>query len=199
MHPVIRYLTHPQVAIDPNSAIESWSLNQLGLARVNALANSGALAGTCRVISSAETKAVETAHPIARSLGLQTEIRPRMHENDRSATGFLPAEEFETVADRFFSRPGDSVRGWETAMAAQARILSEISDILLSPPGGDILIVGHGAVGTLLYCALSDLTIDRRHDQPNGGGCYFAFSYPEQTPLHPWRPMEELSGTRPTV
>ena len=40
----------------------------------------------------------------------------------------------------------------------------------------DIAIVGHGGTGTLLYCHLAGVAIDRRYDQPatNGGNC-FAF------------------------
>jgi broad specificity phosphatase PhoE len=38
-------------------------------------------------------------------------------------------------------------------------------------------IVSHGAVGTLLYCHLAGKMIDRRWDQPpGGGGNYFRFT-----------------------
>ena len=92
------YLSHPQVRIDPAQDVPSWSLSPEGAARVEALAARGALAGISRVVSSAEVKALETARPLAASLGCTVEIRPRMHENDRSATGFLPPAEFEAVA-----------------------------------------------------------------------------------------------------
>ena len=67
------------------------------------------------IISSAEVKAVETAMPLAKALGCAHIIRDRMHENDRSATGFLPPDEFEAVADQFFAHPDMSTRGWGTA------------------------------------------------------------------------------------
>ena len=72
-----------------------------------------------------------------------------MHENDRSATGYLPGPEFEATADRFFAEPQISVRGWERAIDAQARILGAVAETLARHPGGDLLLVGHGAVGTL--------------------------------------------------
>lgn len=53
-----------------------------------------------------------------------------MHENDRSATGFLPPSEFESVADEFFAKPEVRVRGWEPAIDAQARIRSEVDAVL---------------------------------------------------------------------
>lgn len=192
----VRYLTHPQVLIDPGTDVRRWSLAPAGMARVAALARApGALSRSRRVISSDETKALETAGPLARALGLRPEIRPQMHENDRGATGFLPPAEFETVADQFFARPGLRVRGWESAEDAQRRILAEVEACLAGPQEGDILFVGHGAVGTLLFCALSGCLIDRRHDQgPGGGGNWFAFDAENRRPDGGWRPMERLMG-----
>jgi broad specificity phosphatase PhoE len=95
----IRYLTHPQVQIEPAVPVPDWRLSRRGRERVAALAATNALAGTTHIVSSAERKAVETAEPLAAALGIVIEIRDAMHENDRSATGFLPPAEFEIVAD----------------------------------------------------------------------------------------------------
>lgn len=190
----VRYLTHPQVIIDPLKEVRKWSLNPVGNARVSALAaRLGCLSKTRRVISSDETKALETALPLASILGVDIEVRPLMHENDRSATGFLPPHEFEAVADRFFAEPSKSVRGWETAEDAQRRIVAEVDASLDGHQDGDVLFVGHGGVGTLLFCALSANTIDRRFDQgPGGGGCWFQFDLQTRRPVQGWRPMEDL-------
>lgn len=191
----IRYLSHPQVQIVPKQDVRHWSLNALGAQRVERLARSQALLGTACVISSDEVKAKETATPLADALGSDLVIREKMHENDRSATGFLPPEEFEQVADQFFAQPGRSVRGWEMAEAAQRRIVGEVMACLATYPAGDLLFVGHGAVGTLLYCYLAGQPISRIYDQgPNGGGCYFEFSGMNHPPLHGWRAMEDLLG-----
>lgn len=193
MRRTVRYLTHPQVRIDPDLDIPLWSLNDVGQQRVAALAASGALAGTTSVISSGETKALETAEPLAAALGCKVQVRALMHENDRSATGFLPPEEFEQVADAFFAEPERSVRGWETAAEAQARIVREFEACLADHGAGDLLLVGHGGVGTLLYCHLSGLPISRDYDQgPGGGGCYFACDADRRMPLAGWQPMELL-------
>ena len=193
MHKTIRYLTHPQVLIKPTQNIQEWSLNTQGRRRVHALASSGALQGTTAVISSAETKAIETAQPLAEALACPLHIREGMHENDRSATGFLPPSDFEETADEFFAHPDQSIRGWETAHAAQARIVAEFENCLAAHGDGDLLFVGHGAVGTLLYCQLSQVTISREFDQgTTGGGCYFAAKTPRLRPTSAWRPMENL-------
>lgn len=194
MRALALYLTHPQVRIDPAIPVERWSLDETGRARVEALARSGALWTVRRVISSAETKALETAGPLAAALGLSPEIRRRMGENDRSATGFLPPDEFERVADRFFAEPEASVRGWERAVDAQARIVAEVASCLADGAEEDVLIVGHGAVGTLLWCALAGAPISRAHDQGRtGGGSVFAFARPGGRPLSGWKPMESLA------
>ena len=110
---VVRYLTHPQVNIDPSIPVSCWSLSEIGRARTAAVTSTGRLSGTTQVISSGERKAIETAEIIAAKLGVDVEVREAMHENDRSATGFLIPDEFEAVADQFFGQPHVSVRGWE--------------------------------------------------------------------------------------
>jgi broad specificity phosphatase PhoE len=194
MPQIVRYLTHPQVLMEPLKDVRAWSLNEVGNNRVATLAaRLGSLSGTRRVVSSDETKALETATPLSRALGVSLEVRSRMRENDRSATGFLPPPEFEAVADQFFAEPATSVRGWETAEDAQHRIVTEVEACLARPQEGDILFVGHGGVGTLLLCALSGIGIDRRFDQgPGGGGCWFAFDAQLRRPQCGWQPMEAL-------
>ncbi|MFK7791934.1 MAG: histidine phosphatase family protein [Devosiaceae bacterium] len=192
MAPTARYLSHPEVEIDFNKKVQNWSLSDRGRARTKALARSKALLGTTRVITSAETKAIETATPLASALGCDVEISEAMHENDRSATGALPPDEFEQVADQFFAQPHASVRGWETAIAAQKRIVGEVNACLDDHKEGDVLFVGHGGVGTLLYCALLNLPISRAHDQKPGGGCFYPFEIGTMRPQRAWQPMEAL-------
>ena len=91
---IVRYLTHPQVQIDPTVPVPQWGLSSVGRARTETAANAGWLANTTQIVSSAERKAIETAEIIAGRLGLMIEIREAMHENDRSATGFLKPAEF---------------------------------------------------------------------------------------------------------
>ena len=189
---LIRYLSHPQVRIDPAIPVPQWGLSEIGRKRVAGLVSSGALAGTQTVVSSAERKAVETAELIAAALGVKVIVREAMHENDRSATGFLPPDEFDRVADAFFANPDINVRGWERATDAQARIVNETQDILAAAPEGDVLLVGHGGVGTLLYCHFAGVPIDRRYDQPAGGGNFFAIERLTGRTLHGWRPMETV-------
>jgi broad specificity phosphatase PhoE len=186
-----RYLTHPQVQVEPATPVPSWGLSAVGRARLLALVAAGWLRGTTQIIASAETKAIQTAEPIASAVGVSIEIRKAMHENDRTATGFLPPEEFEIVADQFFAHPDKSICGWECAKEAQRRIVREAETVLSRDHSGDVLFVGHGAVGTLLYCHYANIEISRMHDQPAGGGHYFTISKPTREVRHRWRRMED--------
>lgn len=188
---LVRYLSHPQVVIDPAVPVPCWPLNDEGRARIAALAGSGALTGTTRIVSSLETKAMDSALPLARTLDCPLEAYPDMGENDRSATGFLKGPEYEATADRFFACPDMSIRGWETARAAQTRIVAAVERELAKPDTGDLLLVGHGAVGTLLWCHLTGAPIDRKHDQPMGG-CTYAFDRGTRQVRSGWQPLETL-------
>lgn len=187
------YLTHPQVRIEPHIPVPSWGLSDAGRARTTTLGSSVWIRRFRRVISSEEVKAREAAEILAQRLQIPVEVRPDLHENDRSSTGYLPGPEFEATADAFFASPDVSIRGWETARAAQARILRSVRAIIAEDPCVPTLFVGHGAVGTLLKCALAGRAISRQEDQPAGGGHHFSFSLgPDALGLgHDWLPLEE--------
>jgi broad specificity phosphatase PhoE len=144
------------------------------------------------IFSSAERKARETAAPLGRALGLAVRVRPGLGENERSATGYLPGAEFEATADRFFAQPEASIRGWERAVDAQARIVAAVAAALAEAPPGEVAIVAHGGVGALLRCHLACVAITRAEDQPPGGGGHlFGFDRATGRLLGPWRRIED--------
>ncbi len=167
--PNLLVITHPEVVVAPDVLITDWGLSEAGQKRATAFAGSDVFAGVTDVWTSAERKARDTAAILAQPRRLPVHVAPELGENDRSTTGFLPREEFEAAADAFFARPDTSFQGWETAVAAQARIRRAVALIIDGHNGGDLAIATHGAVGTLLWCALSDRPIDRCHDQPAQG------------------------------
>ncbi|CCM74076.1 histidine phosphatase family protein [Rhizobium mesoamericanum] len=189
------YITHPQVKIDPAVPVSKWGLSEIGTARTHKAADSDWVKQLRRIISSDETKAIETAEILAAAAGLTIEIVDGTHENDRSATGFLQPPEFEKAADWFFAHPAESFRGWERAIDAQRRIVSAVTDTLAShDPTSPIAFVGHGGVGTLLKCHLQGRSIRRDHDQPGGGGSLYCFSLADQRLSCDWTPIEEWQG-----
>jgi broad specificity phosphatase PhoE len=140
------------------------------------------------VWASPDTKAIEAGGLLAGWLRLPVLTCEALCENDRSSTGYLPPDEFEKMADAFFASPEESVRGWERAVDAQARIWTAVSGIIADHPDGDLAIVAHGAVGTLLLCSLLDHPITRAADQP-GQGSYWSATLPGQKVVHGWRPI----------
>ena len=167
------YLTHPEVMIDPTVPVPDWGLSDVGRARAQRAPLLGWAAGIRHVISSGERKAIETAEIFADAFGLEVGIVEATHENDRSATGFLPPAEFQEVANAFFAAPQESIRGWERAIDAQTRIVSAVRSTLARIPSGEpVLFCGHGGVGTLLKCHLLGAPIARLHDQSSGGNWY---------------------------
>lgn len=194
---ILRYISHPDVHIDPDVPVPQWSLNEQGRRRTQAMLAQPWLAEVGRVVSSAEVKALETADIVARHLDLPVEVRPDSGETDRSSTGVVSHERHEALADKFFAEPNRSADGWETAKDAQARIVAALADLIaddstpISAPAPklDVVVVGHGGVGTLLLCHLSGLEIDRRHDQ-SGSGHVWSYDRTNDRVLHRWHPID---------
>ena len=182
------FITHPEVIIDPAKPVPDWSLSEVGRRRMAVFAASPEADGLSAVWSSQETKALESGTILADRLGLPLRTRADLHENDRSATGYLAGEAFLAARDAFFARPDEAFRGWETARAAQARISAAVEAILANHPGGDIAFVAHGAVGTLLLCQFLGQPISGDADQPSPGH-YWTFDLDSRRVLEGWRPI----------
>jgi broad specificity phosphatase PhoE len=185
------FITHPDVAIDPEMPVPDWTLSERGATRMRAALALPWMAGLRSVWSSEERKAREGASILASALALPVRTMAALGENDRSSTGYLPRAEFEVVADAFFANPEHSVRGWERAVDAQQRIVAAVESVLADAPQGDVAIVSHGGVGALLLCHLTGQPISRKADQPatNGGNC-LAFEREGRRLLHGWRTLD---------
>jgi broad specificity phosphatase PhoE len=189
---IVRYISHPEVVIEPDAPVTRWGLSEDGRARLARLLEQPWVADIGRIICSEEHKARETAAALAAQRGLGVEVRRGTGEIDRSSTGFLPSTEHEAVADACFANPEVSARGWERAIDAQARIATALADLLIdeqSLDAVDVAVVGHGGVGTLWWCLLAGVPIERRWDQP-GQGHYFSVDVETRRPVHHWLPFE---------
>jgi len=176
------FITHPDVEIDPQVPVPDWRLSARGRARMAAGLRQPWAAGLRAIHCSTERKAIDGAEIFAGMLDLRVQTVAGLGENDRSATGYLPRDVFEALADAFFASPDTSVRGWERAVDA----------ILAAPPPGPIAIVSHGGVGALLLCRLIGVPISRAQDQPPGsGGYWFAFDAATREPAHGWRLLDD--------
>lgn len=192
--PTAYFVTHPDVLIDPAVPVPDWPLSPRGRERMARALDQPWVGGIGAVWCSTERKARDGASILAGHLGLPVAEWAALGENDRSATGYLPRAEFEAVADEFFAYPERSVRGWERAIDAQHRIVAAVDHVLAASAGcgGDVAIVSHGGVGTLLLCHLLGGPIGREHDQPpNNGGNFFAFDAASRALLHDrWQALD---------
>ena len=185
----VLFITHPEVEVDPAVPVPDWELTARGRERMRLFAEGPDVREVRAVWSSREPKAQAAAAILAEQLGLRVGTLEALAENDRSATGYLPPELFEPALQAFFGEPLLSHRGWETAAAAQERIADALETVLArSPAEGDVAIVSHGGVGTLLLCRLKGTAIHRAEDQP-GQGHWFAFDRDSRAVLQGWTPV----------
>ena len=184
----VLFVTHPEVHEDPAVPVPDWELSERGRERMRLFAEGPDVRDVRSVWSSRERKAVEAAAILAGQLGVEPRTLEQLAENDRSTTAYLPPELFEPAVQAFFGEPLLSHRGWETAAAAQQRIADALETVLARSPDGDVAIVSHGGVGTLLLCRLKGTAIHRAEDQP-GQGHWFAFDRETRRVLHGWRPL----------
>ncbi|MET0390036.1 MAG: histidine phosphatase family protein [Polyangiales bacterium] len=185
------FITHPEVSVDPALPVTRWSLSPRGRARMAWFIASDVLEQVAHVFSSTEQKAIDAATPLAAARGVGLRLVDALGENDRKSTGYLESAQFELAADAFFAAPAQSYRGWETALAAQARIVGAVERSIADAAGtGDIAIVSHGAVGTLFKCFLKGVPISRAEDQPRQGH-FFRVDIASGRLLSDWTPLPD--------
>ena len=192
----ILFLTHPEVVIDPAVPVPEWPLNATGRARAERFADLLAGHGVSAVYASTERKAMDGAAIVAERLGLPYATDEDLGENDRSATGYIAPPEFWEVVEQFFARPHESIRGWERAIDAQARIVRAVTRVAQGDgTAGDIVIVSHGGVGCLLTAHLQGVSIGQESRPPHpGGGCFLVLDRRTLAIRQDWRAVEDGLG-----
>jgi broad specificity phosphatase PhoE len=188
----IIFITHPDVVIDPAVPVPQWPLSERGKERMRQMLAYPWVSGITSVYCSFEQKAIDGAAILAAHLSLDYTIVEALGENDRSSTGYLPRDEFLATAALFFAHPDESVRGWETARAAQRRVVGAVDTIVeRDDSAGNVAIVSHGGVATLYLCYLKGCPISQDEGQPGtNGGYYYRFEGRSKSLLHNWRPID---------
>ena len=190
--PKIYFITHPDVIPNPQVPVPHWPLSPRGQERMVKMLLQPWVQDIRAVYCSTEQKAIDGAEILAGYLSLGYTQVEALGEIDRSSTGFLNLEELQPVVEAFFTHPDESARGWETASAAQQRIVAAVETIIqIDRSKGDIAIVSHGTVGALLLCKLKGIPISINEKQPGTtGGHYICFEAQTMKLLHDWQRID---------
>lgn len=189
---LVYLITHPNVVINPEVPVPQWPLSERGQQRMKQLLSQPWIDNIGSIYSSAEQKAMDGARILAEHLAMEFDVINDLGEIDRSSTGYLPRTEHQIAADKLFRFPNQSIRGWETALAAQQRMVKAIHTLIENDKStGDIAIVSHGGVAALYLCYLKACPIDRGYEQPGTkGGNYYCFEAQSKLLVHGWQPID---------
>lgn len=152
----MRYLIlirHSVPDIQPDLPANQWRLSAKGIERCAWLARQIDFFHPDRLISSEETKAIETAKILAEKLAIPMEKSPGLQEHARTTVPYTSHADFEAKVAIFFNQSADLVFGEETAAQALDRISVTIHTILDRHPGETLALITHGTVMALFVTA----------------------------------------------
>lgn len=145
---------HATPQVDVETPAHQWRLSPEGGVGAAALADRlrAAQYAPTKIVASLEPKATQTGSIIAERLRLPFATAEGLHEHDRRASGFLSTEVFAARMRDLFAQPDAVVFGTESAASALARFARAV-DQVVSEETGDVVIVSHGTVMSLLVAS----------------------------------------------
>lgn len=148
--PKLIFIRHSMVEIDRARPSREWSLSEGGRARCRQLVPALAVHHPTRIITSEETKAVETGQILADKLGLSCHAVPNLHEHNRIGVPYFESQKaFQAIIAQLFRQPDELIFGSETANEARNRFGTAVGRLLRQYPQETLAIVTHGTVLTL--------------------------------------------------
>ena len=188
------FVTHSEVVINKDIAIDKWALSEKGKKRFKLLLNHPWLTSIDVVYCSTEQKALDGAEIVCSFLKKPVNSIVSIGEFDRSSTGYQPKDIFMENVKMFFASPDISVLGWETAQHTQNRIARACDEIMNINQGKNVLILAHGGIGSLYLAHLFNEPISIKWNQPGtGGGNYFVVDLENYKVLQAWQPIDSIS------
>jgi len=132
-------------------------------------------------------RALETARPLCKLLGLEAVVSEGVAEFDRNSREYVPVEELRATNDPRWEK---LLRGeWdgvdEDPSIFKARVVATVEDMIARHPGGRVVVVCHGGV------------INQYLAHVLGIETHVGFFYPKYTSIH--RVMAARSGERSIV
>ena len=132
-------------------------------------------------------RAIETARPLCKLLGLEAVVSEGVAEFDRNSREYVPVEELRATNDPRWEK---LLRGeWdgvdEDPSLFKSRVVATVDDMIAKHPGGRVVVVCHGGV------------INQYLAHVLGIETHIGFFYPKYTSIH--RVMASRSGQRSIV
>ncbi len=182
----IYYITHPSVEIDKSKNPDEWKLSEEGKEKAKELLRKHFWAEVDIIFSSEEPKAKEVAKMASEKFGIETFSYKDLGEADRSATPFLPLEEYMEKIEEAYEKPSKSIVGWESHESVMKRNVNCLKGIVKKYKNKTIAIIGHGGAGTLIKCFIKGKEPDFDED-PKKTGCFFVADWESRKVLNDWK------------
>ena len=180
-------ITHPAVEIDPSKPVDQWIVSKEGWEEVRRLIRKPVWKDVDVIYSSNERKALSVAEEItAGNINIKFPIpfgNDFLREIDRSSTQYV--KDYEQAIQQFYAMPQKSYKGWETATDATIRITSVLPEMMKEHVGKTVVIISHGAIGTLLICWLKGINPTIEED-PKKQGCMIDIDWDNKRLLSEW-------------
>ncbi|MDP2704059.1 MAG: histidine phosphatase family protein [bacterium] len=154
MNNTFYFLRHAEVEIDKEVPVSSWRLTKEGKRVAYELAEQGIFDDVDMVVASEESKAIETAEPIAKRLGVELTCVAEFGEMNRDSGGFLPKKDFDRAIKFSLTNLDESKNEWEKGRDALLRFEGAIDRIDSEYENKNVLIVAHGCVVNLYFAHL---------------------------------------------
>jgi broad specificity phosphatase PhoE len=123
-------------------------LSESGLAQIARLPEALARFPICRVVSSPQRRAIQTAEPVAAAHGLAVEIDDRLAEYDRDLPAYIPVEQIrEEFPEEWARMAQGQLPSAVDEDAFRARVRSAVDDLVAgADPDDTIVAFSHGGV-----------------------------------------------------
>ena len=162
MNNTFYFLCHAETKMDKSVPVSYWKLSKGGKKEAYELADVGMFDDIDAIVTSEEEKAVQTAAPIAKRLGVEPMCIAELGEINRDGGGFLEKDEFDKAIQVSLTNLDESHYEWEKGRDALERFQGAIDKIDSECDHKNILIVAHGCVVNLYFAHLLD-KLDKAH------------------------------------
>jgi broad specificity phosphatase PhoE len=123
-------------------------LSERGLEQAQRLPGALARYGVSRIVSSPQRRAMQTAGPVAESLGLPVDVDDRLAEYDRDLPTYIPVEQVRAENPAEWARMSEGrLPSTVDEGAFRARVAAGLADVVAAAePSQTVAVFSHGGV-----------------------------------------------------